>query len=180
MAFWYERIDDSVLTTMELVHEFIDIWLQTRKTEDLDAGEMAGVIDVLYEFQPSPGGWICVRMNPQELKDHIREYIRADGTRAKMMSKRDLAFAKAYVGLMNKGHEPTPIMIAGAENPTTKEKGITLIDGRHRIHASVIGKRPEILVYIPEDDLRFLDKGIVCASADSVVGAKVVRKGKTG
>jgi hypothetical protein len=172
MPFRWESTDDTVYTTMQLVDEFIDIWLQTRKPEDIDCGELAGVIDVLYETQPSPGGWVLVRMDPQQLKDHIREYIRDDGTRAPMMRKRDVAFAKAYVGLMTKGHESTPIMVMGAENPKTGEKGLALIDGRHRIHAHVMAKRPEILVYIPADDVRFLEETDLAGGRPSVARKK--------
>ena len=51
MALWYKLVTDKTYETADIVTEFLDIWLQTRKAEDIDPGELAGVIDTIYEFQ---------------------------------------------------------------------------------------------------------------------------------
>ena len=51
MALWYRLVTDETYKTIDIVTEFLDIWLQTRRAEDIDPGELAGVIDAIYEFQ---------------------------------------------------------------------------------------------------------------------------------
>lgn len=160
MGLWY-RIDpenkEKVFETIDLVGEFIDIWLQTRKAEDIDAGELAGVIDVLYDFQPVPGKWILIEVKPTELAQYISTYITAKGERKQMMQNKDHKLSDAYVKLLKKNYEPTPIMIAGITDGVTGEQGIILIDGRHRIHAAVKSGIPTIFAYINKEGLEMMN-----------------------
>jgi hypothetical protein len=158
MGLWYRTIDDSDFATIDLVAEFLDIWLQTRKPEDIDPGELAGVIDVLYDIEGVPGHWVLIAVRPKELKRYISTYIRSDGTTGTMMQDSDVSLSKEYVRLLKKGHEPPPIMLAGAEDPDTGAQGVTLIDGRHRIYAAVMAKLKEIPAYIPKEDLPMMEK----------------------
>lgn len=164
MALWY-RIDkqnkDTVFETSELVMEFLDIWFQTRKAEDIDASELAGVIDVLYDFQPVPGEWVLIEVRPEELARYISTYVNAKGQRKEMMKDKDVKLSKAYVKLLKKKYEPTPIMLAGISDEVTGEDGVVLIDGRHRIYAAVEAKIPKILAYINKDGLEKMDKAIL-------------------
>jgi len=161
MGLWY-RIEtenkDTVFETCDLVGEFLDIWLQTRKAEDIDASELAGVIDVLYDFQPVPGKWVLIEVRPKELARYISTYVNAKGQRKKMMKGKDVKLSKAYVKLLKKKYEPTPIMLAGIADEVTGEDGVVLIDGRHRIFAAVEAGIPTILAYINKDGLEKMDK----------------------
>jgi phosphoglycolate phosphatase-like HAD superfamily hydrolase len=161
MGLWY-RIEPEnkgkTFETCDLIEEFLDIWLQTRKAEDIDASELAGVIDVLYDFQPVPGHWVLIEVRPKELARYISTYVNAKGQRKKMMEDKDVRLSKAYVKLLKKKYEPTPIMIAGISDEVTGEDGIVLIDGRHRIHAAVAAKIPTILAYINKSGLDKMDK----------------------
>jgi hypothetical protein len=140
----------------------LDIWLQTRKAEDIDTDELAGVIDVMYDFQPVPGEWVTVEVKPKELQQYINVYIDADGKAKKMMAKKDTALMKKYVALLKKGFEPTPIIIAGAtDQDDSGEEGIVLIDGRHRIHAFIDAGIEKCLAYIPLEDLPKMDKAVL-------------------
>jgi hypothetical protein len=158
MALWYRVIEDNNYGTMDLVAEFLDVWLQTRKAQDIDPGELAGVIDVVYDIEPTPGSWILIAVKPQELRRYISTYIRSDGTTGDMMQPKDVSLAKEYVKLLRRGHEPPPIIIAGAEDPDDGTEGVTLIDGRHRIHAAAMAKLKEIQAYIPKEDLPMMKK----------------------
>jgi hypothetical protein len=161
MGLWYRREranKDTVFETADLVMEFLDIWLQTRKNEDIDPQELAGVIDVLYDFQPVPGKWVLIEVKPKELAEYIATYINAEGERREMMQKKDVALSREYVKLLKKGFEPTPIMIAGIKDEVTGEDGIVLIDGRHRIFASIDADIDIIKAYINKDGLKMMDK----------------------
>jgi hypothetical protein len=158
MGLWFRKLEDNDYATIDLVAEFIDIWLQTRRPEDIDPGELAGVIDVIYDIEPVPGQWTLIAVRPDELKRYIRTYIRSDGTTGDMMRPRDVSLAKEYVKLLRRGHEPPPIIIAGAEDPDTKTEGITLIDGRHRIHAAAMAGLKELPAYIPKDAIPMMEK----------------------
>jgi len=161
MGLWYRRIDDRVFQTMDLVPEFLDIWLQTRRPQDIKTDNIAGVIDALYDFQPVPGQWIVIEARPKELGNYINVYINAEGKKRPMMRARDTALSQKYVQLLEKGYEPTPIMIAGAGDKQTGEEGIVLIDGRHRIFSAIAAGRETILAYIPLQDLPKMDKAII-------------------
>ena len=161
MGLWYRQEaanKGTVFETAELVMEFLDIWLQTRKNEDIDPQELAGVIDVLYDFQPVPGKWILIETKPQELAKYIATYINAAGERREMMQQKDQALSREYVNLLKKGFEPTPIMIAGITDDVTGEDGIVLIDGRHRIFAAVDAGIDTIKAYINQDGVAMMDK----------------------
>ena len=164
MGLWY-RIDPenegATFETIDLVGEFLDIWLQTRKAEDIDPGELAGVIDVLYDFQPTPGKWILIEMRPTEMAEYISTYITAKGKYKEMMTKKDHKLSNAYAKLFKKKYEPTPIMLAGVVDAVTGEEGVVLIDGRHRIHAAVQAKIPTILAYINKNGLEHLEKASI-------------------
>jgi len=155
MGLYHRLVDKKTFETMDLVTEFIDIWIQTRKPKDIDTDELAGVIDVMYDFQPSPGKWVIIEVKPQELAQYINVYINDKGEEKPMMSAKDNRLSGKYVELLKKGYEPTPIMIAGAteKNEATGEHGIVLIDGRHRIYAFIEAKHETCLAYIPYNDL---------------------------
>jgi hypothetical protein len=154
MPLWFQRQNRKTFSNMELVSEFIDVWLQTRKSEDIDASELSGVIDFIYDVEPAPGKWALIEVKPSELKSYITVYVSPDGVERKTMMKQgDWRLSKRYVQLLNKGYEPTPIIIAGAEDPDTKERGITLIDGRHRIYAADEAGLDSIMAYIPRKHL---------------------------
>jgi hypothetical protein len=138
---------------MELVAEFLDVWLQTRKAEDIDPDELSGVIDFIYEVQPPPGRWALIEVRPRELKDYITVYVRSNGQEQSMMKQGDWKLSKRYVELLKKGYEPTPIILAGAEDPDSHERGITLIDGRHRIYAADEAGIDSIMAYLPAKHL---------------------------
>lgn len=161
MALWYKRVNNETYETMDLVAEFLDIWFQTRKSEDIDPGELAGVIDSLYECQPPPGEWILIEAKPTELRDYITVYVDPDGKEKKMMARKDTKLMKQYVKLLTKGYEPTPIMIAGAIDEETGEHGIVLIDGRHRIFAAIENSVETIQAYIPKEDLSKMDAAVI-------------------
>jgi len=164
MGLWYKRDkanENTTFETADLVSEFLDIWLQTRKNEDIDPKELAGVIDVLYDFQPVPGKWVLIEVRPKELARYISTYVNAEGKSKKMMSKRDKKLSTSYVRLLKKGFEPTPIMIAGIQDEVTKEDGIVLIDGRHRIFAAVAAGVDTLLAYINKDGLDKMDKAVL-------------------
>lgn len=159
MGLWHHidpRGTNATFETIDLVGEFLDIWLQTRKSEDIDPGELAGVIDVLYDFQPSPGEWILIEVRPKELAEYISVYITAKGERKKMMSKKDKKLSASYVKLFKKGHEPTPIMLGGIADSVTGEEGVVLIDGRHRIFAAIDANVPTLPAYINKNGLKYL------------------------
>jgi hypothetical protein len=158
MPLWYKPVNRNNYSTMDLVHEFLDIWLQTRRAADINSGELAGVIDVLYEVEPSPGKWRLVEVSPKQLKNYIRVYIRSDGSRAPMMRKRDIKLSSAYKNLLKKGHKPTPIMLAGTQNENGGEEGIILIDGRHRIHSAADLGIEKMEAYIPNSDIGMFRK----------------------
>lgn len=161
MGLWHKHDEankDTVFETADLVDEFLDIWLQTRKNEDIDPKELAGVIDVLYDFQPVPGKWVLIEVRPRELASYISTYVNAKGRTKQMMSKDDTTLSSAYVGLFKKGFEPTPIMIAGIDDEVTGEEGIVLIDGRHRIFAAIEAGVETLLAYINKDGLGKMDK----------------------
>lgn len=164
MGLWY-RLEptnkDTSFETIDLVGEFLDIWLQTRKSEDIDAGELAGVIDTLYDFQPTPGKWVLIEVKPTELAKYISVYVTAEGERKQMMSKKDHKLSESYVKLFKKKYEPTPIMLAGIVDEVTGEQGIVLLDGRHRIYAAIKAKIPTLLAYINADGIEHLEKAIM-------------------
>ena len=167
MGLWYKRDkanEDTTFETADLVSEFLDIWLQTRKNEDIDPKELAGVIDVLYDFQPVPGKWVLIEVRPKELARYISTYVDAQGRQKKMMSKKDKKLSKAYVRLLKKGFEPTPLMIAGIKDSVTNEEGIVLIDGRHRIFAAIEAGVDTLLAYINEEGLDKMDKATIQTS----------------
>ena len=163
MGLWYKIVDedDDEFETAELVVEFLDIWLQTRKLEDIDPQELAGVIDVLYDFEPVPGKWTLIEVKPKEIAKYISTYVNAKGEKKEMMQSKDKKLSQAYVRLLKKGYEPTPIMIAGIEDEVTGEEGIVLIDGRHRIHAAVEADIPIIKAYINNHGLEKMDKAVL-------------------
>jgi hypothetical protein len=154
MPLFHRIVDKKVYETMDLVTEFLDIWIQTRKPKDIDTDELAGVIDVLYDFQPSPGRWVVIEVKPKELAQYINIYINHRGEEKPMMSSRDNKLSAKYVELLKKGYEPTPIMIAGAtEKNDDGEYGIVLIDGRHRIYSFIEAEHETCLAYIPYKDV---------------------------
>ena len=161
MPLWYKRVSKETFESIDLVAEFLDIWLQTRKSESIDPGELAGVIDTIYEFQPTPGKWILIEVKPTEIGDYITTYVNARGKEKKMMAKKDTKLTKQYVKLLDQGFDPTPIMIAGASDEETGEQGIALIDGRHRTYAAIENKIATIQAYIPEVDLPKMDAAIL-------------------
>lgn len=161
MPLWFRSINYNNYSTIDLVNEFLDIWLQTRRSQDIHPGELAGVIEVLYEIQPSPGSWRLVEVRPHELKRYIRVYIRSDGSRAPMMRQRDQKLSLEYQKLLKKGYKPTPIMLAGSQNEDGGEEGIMLIDGRHRIHSTADLEIPTIEAYIPTSDIQMFRKAIL-------------------
>ena len=167
MGLWYKRDEENKNTdfeTADLVTEFIDIWLQTRKNQDIDPKELAGVIDVLYDFQPVPGKWVLIEVRPAELARYISTYINDKGDHKRMMAKKDKKLSSAYVKLLKKGFEPTPLMIAGIKDSVTGEDGVVLIDGRHRIYAAVAAGVEKLLAYINKDGLDKMDKASLPAS----------------
>lgn len=164
MALWYRIIDNKSFESMDLVNEFLDIWLQTRKNEDIDPGELAGVIDTIYEFQPSPGDWILIEVRPSEISAYITIYVTADGKEKEMMARKDFKLRDQYVKLIQKGYDPTPIIIAGATDDDTGEQGIVLLDGRHRTHAAIAAGVQTIQAYIPRQDLPKMDAATIKAA----------------
>ena len=154
MPLFHRIVDKKAYETMDLVTEFLDIWIQTRKSPDIDTDELAGVIDVLYDFQPVPGKWVVVEVRPKELAQYINVYVNHRGEEKPMMSAKDNKLSAKYVELLSKGYEPTPIMIAGAtEKNDQGEHGIVLIDGRHRIYAFIKAEHETCLAYIPYKDV---------------------------
>ncbi len=161
MGLWYKRDKANkavIFETADLVMEFVDIWLQTRKNEDIDPQELAGVIDVLYDFQPVPGKWVLIDVKPRELAAYISTYVNAKGEKRQMMQQKDKALSRQYVSLLKKGYEPTPLMIAGINDSVTGEPGIVLIDGRHRIYAAIAADVEKLKAYINLDGLEMMDK----------------------
>lgn len=163
MGLWYRRIDDKAYQTMDLVTEFLDIWIQTRKPQDIDTDELAGVIDVMYDFAPVPGQWVTIEVRPKELQQYINVYINHEGKAKPMMSNKDKALTAKYVALLQRGFDPTPIIIAGAtdQDEKTGEQGIVLLDGRHRIHSFIAAGRQTCLAYIPLEDVPKMDAAIL-------------------
>jgi len=154
MPLYHKIVDKKSYQTMDLITEFLDIWIQTRKSKDIDTDELAGVIDVLYDFQPTPGRWVVIEVKPKELAQYINVYIDHRGREKPMMSARDNKLSAKYVELLKKNYEPTPIMIAGAtEKGDNGEYGIVLIDGRHRIYSFIEAGHETCLAYIPYNDL---------------------------
>jgi hypothetical protein len=76
------------------------------------------------------------------------------------MQGHDWSLTNRYKQLLQKGFEPTPIFISGAEDDQTGEKGIILIDGRHRIYAAAEEGRTEIQAYIPKRDLPMFGEAV--------------------
>jgi len=161
MALWYKLVTKETFETMDIIAEFLDIWLQTRKSEDINPGELAGVIDTVYEFAPSPGCWSLIEVRPTEIRDYITVYVDANGKQKKMMAKKDEKLTQQYVKLYAKGHEPTPIIISGAVDDDTKEEGIVLLDGRHRTYAAIASGIGTIQAYIPTEDLPKMAKATI-------------------
>ncbi|HUV13232.1 MAG TPA: hypothetical protein VMY18_06290, partial [Acidobacteriota bacterium] len=161
MGLWYKIEEDNEgqdFETADLVVEFLDIWLQTRKLEDIDPKELGGVIDVLYDFEPVPGKWILIEVRAAEMAKYISTYINARGESKVMMQEKDKKLSNAYVKLLKKGYEPTPIMIAGIVDEVSGEEGIVLIDGRHRIHAAIAAGVTILKAYINKSGLEKMDK----------------------
>jgi hypothetical protein len=167
MALWYKLLTDETYETMDIIAEFLDIWLQTRKSEDIDPGELAGVIDTVYEFESSSGLWSLIEVRPTEIRDYITVYVDANGKQKKMMAQKDERLMRQYVKLLTKGHEPTPIMIAGAVDDDTKEEGIVLLDGRHRTYAAIANNVAKIKAYIPKEDLPKMEKAVIKAEPNT-------------
>jgi hypothetical protein len=163
MALWYKLIDTGHHESMDLVSEFLDIWLQTRKNEAIDPDELAGVIDVIYECQPSPGDWVLIEVRPSEIASYISSYVNSKGEEKAMMAMKDYKLRDKYVNLLNRGYKPTPIIITGATEDTG-EQGIGLIDGRHRIHSYVAAGIESIEAYIPRLDLPKLQHAVLKAT----------------
>lgn len=160
MALWYKLIDTTKHESMDLVSEFLDIWLQTRKNEGIDPDELAGVIDAIYEFQPSPGDWVLVEVRPQEIAAYISIYVNSKGEEKEMMRQKDFKLRDQYVKLLQKGYDPTPIIITGATDDSG-EQGIALLDGRHRTHAAIAAGLNTIEAYIPRLDLPKLEAAVL-------------------
>jgi len=159
MGLWYRRTENTVYETVHLVDEFLHIWFSTRReTKFIRANELAGVIDMLYEVDPAPGQWVIVEVRPQELKKYISVYRkeRPQGGKAtetkNMMQDHDWTLTRRYKQLLDKGFEPTPIFLSGAESDDG-EKGIMLVDGRHRIYSAAEQGHTMMLAYIPLRDL---------------------------
>jgi hypothetical protein len=157
MPLWYRKINSNNYSTIDLVAEFLDIWLQTRRSEDISPEELAGVIDVMYDVQTPPGNWSLIEVRPGELRNYIQVYIKPDGRHAPMMSKRDEKLSGEYKNLLQKGYKPTPIIIAGTEGDN-REEGIFLIDGRHRIHSAADLGIQKMEAYIPTKQINTLRK----------------------
>ena len=160
MALWYKLIDTKKHESIDLVSEFLDIWLQTRKNEAIDPGELAGVIDAIYEFQPSPGDWVLVEVKPREIAAYISIYVNSRGEEKEMMRQKDYKLRDKYVTLLQRGYTPTPIIITGATDDSG-EQGIALLDGRHRTHAAITAGVETIEAYIPRLDLPRLAAAIL-------------------
>jgi len=160
MALWYKLINTKKHESMDLVSEFLDIWLQTRKIDDIDNDELAGVIDAIYEFQPSPGDWVLIEVRPQEIASYISVYVNSRGQEKEMMRQKDYRLRDQYVNLLKKGYNPTPIIITGATDDSG-EQGIALLDGRHRTHAAIAAGLTSIEAYIPRLDLPKLEAAIL-------------------
>jgi uncharacterized ParB-like nuclease family protein len=161
MPLWYRRLRRQPIENIDLVAEFLETWLVTRMAETIDPGELAGVIDVLYEMAPSGTMWAIIEIRPHELARYITTYVRDGEEVGTMMSTEDNTLRDTYASWIRKGHETPPIIIAGVVDEDDGGKGIMLIDGRHRIHAAVAAGKETILAYIPVEHLPMMKEAIV-------------------
>ena len=161
MPLWYRRLIAPEKESIDLVAEFLDVWLATRKPGAIDPGELAGVVDVMYELVPSGTKWALLEVRPDELARYITVYMRDNEPGGAMMKKGDHSLKSTYVAWIKKGHEPPPIMIAGVEDEDDGTRGIMLIDGRHRIHAMLAAEMPTMKAYLPVEPLPFMDEAVL-------------------
>jgi hypothetical protein len=161
MPLWYRRVRRPEKENIDLVAEFLDVWLATRKLGSIDPGELAGVIDVLYDMAPPGTKWALLEVRPHELAAYINVYMRDDQSGGEMMKSADHSLKNTYVGWIRKGHQPPPIMISGVIDEEDGDKGILLIDGRHRIHAAVEAGLATIQAYLPVEHIPFMDEAVL-------------------
>ena len=159
MGLWYRKTTDAAFNSMHVCTQLLDIWLQTRASENIDAGDLAGVFDSIYEIEPHPGRWALIAVRPEELRAYIRIYIKNGKEQQNMLRNKDVKLISQYVKLLKKGYVPTPIILAGAEDDFGKN-GIQLIDGRHRIHSACKAGIQLIQAYIPVSELHMMDDAI--------------------
>lgn len=157
MKLWYQLLQHpSGYENLDVVAEFLEVWLRTRRLQGIDPGELAGVIDVLYDCAPAGTEWVTILLRPQELARYITVYMKDEDDGGAMMKGRDTKLSTKYKEWLQRGHEPPPILVAGAENDDGTERGIMLIDGRHRIYASIAAGMTTIKAYIPKEHLPYL------------------------
>jgi hypothetical protein len=158
MRLWYRLLSDPAgYENMDVVAEFLETWLTTRRTKAISSGELAGVIDVLYDCAPPGTEWSTVEMRPDQLASYITTYMKDEADGGAMMKGRDEKLSSKYREWIEHGHQPPPILIAGAEDPRDGSRGIMLIDGRHRIFASIEAGLKTIKAYIPTEHLPLLN-----------------------
>jgi hypothetical protein len=158
MKLWYQILQQQEgYENLDVVAEFLEVWINTRRPQAIDPGELAGVIDVLYDCAPAGTEWVTILARPQELADYITVYMKDDNDGGAMMKGRDNKLSAKYKEWLQRGHQPPPILLAGAENDEGTERGIMLIDGRHRIHAAIAAGLQTIKAYIPKDHLSYMD-----------------------
>lgn len=157
MKLWYQLLQHpSGYENLDVVAEFLEVWINTRRPQAIHPGELAGVIDVLYDCAPPGTEWVTILLRPQELASYITIYMKDDDDGGAMMKGRDTKLSAKYKEWLQRGHEPPPILVAGAANDDGTERGIMLIDGRHRIHAAIAAGLTTIKAYIPKDHLPYL------------------------
>ena len=171
VGFWHRRAEKKgkVYDTMDVVSDFIDIWLQTREAEDIDSDELAGVIEGIYQGEGEDRKWMVVYLKPEELRDYIKYYVHSDrssddsgeekdGENRPMMADYDHKLSAEYVKLIKEGYDSPPIIVSGAEDEETDPpvRGLYLIDGRHRIYAACDADVKKITAYIPVEYFTYL------------------------
>lgn len=161
MPLWYRRLRGPEKENIDLVAEFLDVWLATRKAGSIDPGELAGVIDVMYDMAPPGTKWALLEVRPHELARYINVYMRDDRSGGEMMKSADHTLKSTYVGWIKKGHAPPPIMISGVIDESDGESGVLLIDGRHRIYAAIDAGMTAIKAYLPVKHIPFMDKAVL-------------------
>lgn len=146
---WYQEIPDpSGYESLDVVAEFLAIWLNTRLQHAIDPGELAGVIDVLYDCAPPGTIWTTLEVRPDEMAKYITTYMKDDGEGGDMMKGRDEKLSAKYKEWIEKGHEPPPILLSGVTDEDGS-RGIMLIDGRHRIFSAIDAGLKTIKAYLP-------------------------------
>jgi len=145
------------MENIHIITEFLDIWFQTRRSQDLCASSLAGVIQGIYDASPGDGAWALVSLRPTELRDYITTYLKNGVMQKAVIAEKDVKLYAKYASLLRQGYMPTPVIIAGAEDDC-KTQGIYLIDGRRRIYSACIAEKKTMKAYIPVKDLEMLKK----------------------